>query len=401
MNVYKKFPLMENENFILRKTVKEDAAGLLKVYSDEKSVPLFNSDNCHGDDFHYTTIERMNQAIDFWEMSYSKGYFVRWTIVNKTENEIIGSAELFHRDAGDHFTNCGLLRLDLRSDFEKAQTIESIVSVLLKDSYEFFGCDKIAIKAVPSAEERRKALVKTGFNPTDEKLIGHDGTEYGDYFVRNNFSKIDLEKFYRKGVFNHFAKDCKCSLSITNSIDVTDLRNFSRNTGTKFYLNFLYILTKVLNSRPDYRMMWKWDTNELVAFDKINPTQYVFHEDTETFTIAYTDYYEDYRTFYDNALEDLNRAKESRDYGLDAANHPNWFDASSIPWISYDSLNIELPDGYLYLMPIVNWGKFREENGKTMMSVSVRFNHAAADGYLVSKVFLLIEEEIKKLGIAN
>lgn len=81
----KSFLLMENENFILRKTIKEDAAGLLKVYSDEKFVPLFNSDNCHGDDFNYTTIERMNQAIDFWEMSYSKGYFVRWTIVNKTE----------------------------------------------------------------------------------------------------------------------------------------------------------------------------------------------------------------------------------------------------------------------------------------------------------------------------
>ena len=24
-------------------------------------------------------------------------------------------------------------------------------------------------------------------------------------------------------------------------------------------------------------------------------------------------------------------------------NHPNWFDASYISWLSYDSLNIELP----------------------------------------------------------
>lgn len=28
-------------------------------------------------------------------------------------------------------------------------------------------------------------------------------------------------------------------------------------------------------------------------------------------------------------------------------NHPNWFDTSYISWLSYDSLNIELPDGYL------------------------------------------------------
>ena len=30
--------------------------------------------------------------------------------------------------------------------------------------------------------------------------------------------------------------------------------------------------------------------------------------------------------------------------------------------MSYDSLNIELPDGYLHFAPIINWGKYREEN---------------------------------------
>ncbi len=397
MNVYEKIPVMENEKIILRAVVREDAESLLKIYSDEKAVPFFNSDNCHGDDFHYTTIERMNQALDFWEMSYEKGYFVRWTVVNKTDGGIIGSVELFHRDADDFFTNCGLLRMDLLSGYEKSEIIESILSLIVKDCYEFFCCDKIAIKAISAATERRNALVNAGFVQTEEKLIGHDGTEYSDYFVRNNFSTINLETYYRKDVFNHFAKDCKCSLSVTNSIDVTALKEFSKRSGTKFYLNFLYVLAKALNSRADYRMMWKWENGQLVAFDKIHPVQYVFHEDTETFTIAYTEYFEDYKIFYDNALKDLNRAKESREYGLDAENHPNWFDASSIPWISYDSLNIELPDGYLYLAPIVNWGKFREEDGKYFMPVSVRLNHAAADGYLVAKVFLLIEEEIKKL----
>lgn len=93
----------------------------------------------------------------------------------------------------------------------------------------------------------------------------------------------------------------------------------------------------------------------------------------------------------------MERAKATREYGLDAANHPNWFDASCIPWISYDSLTIELPDGYLYFSPIVNWGRYREENGRMMMPVSVRMNHAAADGYLIAKVFLLLEEEMTAL----
>ncbi len=205
---------------------------------------------------------------------------------------------------------------------------------------------------------------------------------------------IDKESYYRKGVFRHFSEDCKCSTSMTARIDVTGLVRRSRQTGTKFYLNFLYLLTKVLNSRPDYRMGYLWQTEELICYDVIHPTQYVFHEDTETCTLAYSTYDADYEKFYEGALRDLEEAKKTRAYGLDTAHHPNWFDASFIPWLSYDALHLELPDGYLYFAPIVNWGKYREENGRLVMPVSVRLNHAIADGYLIANVFRLLEQEI-------
>lgn len=211
-----------------------------------------------------------------------------------------------------------------------------------------------------------------------------------------NYTIVDKEKYYRKGVYRHFSEDCKCSVSITARIDVTELYKKSKATDTKFYLNFLYILCKVLNSREDYRMGYLWQTDTLVCYDKINPVQYVFHDDTETCSIAYSEYYEDYKTFYAKALEDLEKAKQTREYGLDSANHPNWFDASYISWLSYDSLNIELPDGHLYFAPIINWGKFRKENERLMMPVTVRMNHAVADGYLIAKVFKLLEKEVSE-----
>ncbi len=211
----------------------------------------------------------------------------------------------------------------------------------------------------------------------------------------DSYRIINMDSYYRKGVFHHFSVDCRCSTSMTSRVDVTELAKFSKDTGTKFYINFLYILTKALNSRDDYRMGYLWQTKELICYDRIHPTQYVFHEDTETCSPVYTAYYEDYALFYQNALSDVARAIETREYSLDAANHPNWFDASFIPWLSYDSLHIELPDGHLYFAPIINWGKYRLENGRLMMPVSVRLNHAVADGYLVAKVFVLLEEEIK------
>ena len=211
----------------------------------------------------------------------------------------------------------------------------------------------------------------------------------------DSYRIVDRETYYRKGVFRHFSEDCRCSTSMTARTDVTDLVKYSKDTETRFYLNFLYILTKVLNSREDYRMGYLWQTNELICYDRIHPTQYVFHEDTETCTPVYTSWHEDYDAFYAAALKDVERAKKTREYLLDAASHPNWFDASFIPWLSYDSMNIELPDGHLYFAPIVNWGKYREENGSLMMPVSVRLNHAIADGYLLARVFVLLDQEIK------
>lgn len=216
-----------------------------------------------------------------------------------------------------------------------------------------------------------------------------------------NYKIIDKENYYRKGVFRHFSEDCKCSTSMTARIDVTALKECSKKTNTKFYINFLYLLAKVLNSRDDYKMGYLWESETLICYDKINPAQYIFHDDTETCTPVYTEFFEDYGKFYRLCSEDIEKAKQSREYGLDMANHPNWFDASYISWLSYDSLNIELPDGYLFFAPIINWGKYREENNRFDMPLTVRLNHAVADGYLVAKVFRLLEEEIAEFAASR
>ena len=156
---------------------------MLKVYSDSKAVPLFNSDNCHGDDFYYSTLEKMRSAIDFWLFSYEKGYFVRWSVIDKAEDMAIGTIELFRRQAEDFFTDCGVLRLDLRSDYENAQEIVQILGLILDHAFDWFGCSMIATKAIAEAAQRRCALESLGFTLREEKLIGHDGTEYEDYLI--------------------------------------------------------------------------------------------------------------------------------------------------------------------------------------------------------------------------
>lgn len=182
-DVYKSCPSFENERFLLRFVQLNDYRDLLKVYSDKKSVPLFNSDNCGGDNFYYTTEKKMKEVIEYWHWEYGRKGFVRWSIIDKGTDEAVGTIELFRRKSKDYFTNCGLLRLDLRSDYETEEAIRNILSLIINPTYVLFSCDKIATKAIESATQRRRALESIGFVLSAEKLIGHDGTQYSDYYV--------------------------------------------------------------------------------------------------------------------------------------------------------------------------------------------------------------------------
>ena len=158
---------IEGENYLVRKLEVRYTSDLLSVYSDEKSVPLFNSDNCNGDDFHYTSLERMQHAVEFWLWSYTNKYFVRFSIIDKRIQKVIRTIELFHRDSKDYFNRCGLLRLDLKSD------------------YDLFDCDMVATKIPTFAGERKAAAVQNGFFATDKALVGgDDGKVYTNYYVR-------------------------------------------------------------------------------------------------------------------------------------------------------------------------------------------------------------------------
>jgi [ribosomal protein S5]-alanine N-acetyltransferase len=177
-DIYEECPMYKNKLITLRQTSMEDAQELLKCYSDEKAVPLFNSDNCNGDNFHYITNERIEQAIDFWNFSYKSKYFVRWTIILNYTNEKIGTIEMFHRIADDEFNHYGVLRIDLRSNYESQPIIDEILEIINKNFYKAFNVEAILTKAIPAATERINSLTKKGYQSINKKLMTYD-----DYFV--------------------------------------------------------------------------------------------------------------------------------------------------------------------------------------------------------------------------
>ncbi len=183
MNIYEKCPELESKKFLVRLFQKEDCDDLLKVYSDKNALPFFNSDNCDGDNFYYATEERMAEAIDFWRMSYENGWFVRLSIVDKTVSSVIGTIELCLRVSEDEFNNMGILRVDVRSDYEQEDVLYDIFLLITPKLEEMLGCKGVLTKAPIYAVERMKAIQKAGFTKSEHLLIGKNGYAYDGYWT--------------------------------------------------------------------------------------------------------------------------------------------------------------------------------------------------------------------------
>ena len=183
MNIYEKCPILESDKFIIRLFQDDDCDDLLTVYSDKNALPFFNSDNCDGDNFYYATKERMAEAIGFWQMAYENGWFVRLSIVDKTVSNVVGTVELCVRVSEDNFDNMGILRVDVRSDYEQERELYDIFSLITPKIEEMLGCKGVLTKAPIYAEERIKAIQKVGFVKSEHLLIGKTGYAYDGYWT--------------------------------------------------------------------------------------------------------------------------------------------------------------------------------------------------------------------------
>lgn len=189
MTIYEKCGVLESERYLLRKTEKKDCDDLLKVYGDKNALPFFNSDNCDGDNFYYATRERMEEALAFWNQSYENRWFARLSVVDKSISQVIGTVELCLRVSEDAFHHMGILRVDVRSDYERADALYEIIMLTIPHMPEMLGCRGILTKVPLYAVERTEAVERAGFVKSEHFLIGKTGYAYDGYWTRTSDEK--------------------------------------------------------------------------------------------------------------------------------------------------------------------------------------------------------------------
>lgn len=208
-----------------------------------------------------------------------------------------------------------------------------------------------------------------------------------------DFQLIEQEAWKRKEYFDHYFKHVPCTYSMTVKLDITVLKTAQK----KLYPTLLYGLATIVNRHEEFRTAMN-ENGQVGVFSEMMPFYTIFHKDSQTFSNLWTAYTADYTEFCAQYQEDMERYGNTE--GMMAKPNPpeNTFPVSMIPWTTFEGFNLNLKNGYDYLLPIFTFGKYQQDNGKYYIPLSVQVHHAVCDGFHTSRFINELQELIDTLG---
>ena len=181
-NAFEKCPIYETDNLIFTKVKVEDAIELFQCYSDPITKSHMNNDNCGGE-WPCNSINIVKQGIKGWENEFDARFYIRWSVMHKQINKIIGTIEIAPvPNITRFFDGCqtGILRIDIVSFLENEVVFSEILKMATDNFYLDFAISNIIIKATEDDTQRVLALENNNF----EELKNNSFIRYSVYYIK-------------------------------------------------------------------------------------------------------------------------------------------------------------------------------------------------------------------------
>jgi len=194
--------------------------------------------------------------------------------------------------------------------------------------------------------------------------------------------KVDINSWSRKGHFNFFKTFDEPFYGIVASVDVTKAYKKVKENNYSFFIYYLYLTLKAVNSIEEFR--YRIEGDELYCYDTINASATIDRENG-TFGFSLIEYRKDFIEFMQVALKEIERVRKTQK--LEFYEQKNVIHASAIPWIKFTAISHARHFATKESIPKFSFGKLFNENNKLLMPVSVHVHHAVIDGYQVGQFF--------------
>ena len=195
-----------------------------------------------------------------------------------------------------------------------------------------------------------------------------------------HFHVIDLATWERSAHFDYYYHKIKCKYNLNANVDITHLVKEQKARGLRFFPVMLYVVMKAVNQNKEFRMSFDGE-GRLGYWEEVVPCYTLFHPEDKTFTDIWSEYSDDFDTFYRTVVADMEQYGGVTGVVKARPGQPaNFCPVSSLPWLSFTSFAQDTYTESPFLFPLIKFGKYFEQDGRTLIPVSVFVSHAVADG---------------------
>lgn len=212
-----------------------------------------------------------------------------------------------------------------------------------------------------------------------------------------NYKVIDTKNWIRNVQFEWFNSFDNPCFGFDVKIDVTEIVNYSKETKTKFFTNFFYVVMRANNECEPMRL--RYIDGEVRLYDVINPDFTIktidgcFNNACFDYTSNYEKFYKECRTLIEQNCEKMNHEKSYND-----ATRYDKIYCSCLTTIDVVGMihPIKYADKNSTSVPRIFWSKYLEENGKYFLVLNTTVSHALMDGEQLSAYFNLVRKYSKE-----
>jgi len=202
--------------------------------------------------------------------------------------------------------------------------------------------------------------------------------------------RIDLETWPRRQHYKLFREFAYPYFNLCADIDVAPLVRAVKERGTSFTAHIIYAYAVAANEIPEFRQRIRGD--QVVEHRVVHPSATVL-TDSDLFSFCLFEYSRDAAVFIPSAIEAIRCARENPTLE-DEPGRDDLLFMTVIPWVSFNALMHPVPLDPPDSFPRIAWGRFREEEERMPMPVSVHAHHGLVDGIHAGLFFARVQEMI-------
>ena len=191
---------------------------------------------------------------------------------------------------------------------------------------------------------------------------------------------IDVSTWKRAMHCEVFRNSVQPQYCVTFNVDITNFLSQVKKRRFSFTFSFVYAVTKCANEMEEFRC--RFVDGKPAIFETINTSFTYLNETTELFKVVNVPMQE---TIEDYVVLAKKTEENQTDYFV-APMANDIYQFSPFPWVSYTHISHTESGKMDNAIPLFDWGKFYEKDGKIYLPFSVQVHHSFIDGIHIGKL---------------